>query len=255
MIVAQIKIGFLTIHLYGLIIAVSIYAGYLLAKRRFSAYRIPRKIFDDPILLLPLVLAIVGARLYHVLDYWLVYSQRPIEILYIANGGLVIWGAIAGAVLGFWFVAKVRNLNFLSVLDLTAPSLLLGQAIGRLGNYINQEGFGPPTQIPWRVYISPDHRPIIYQNFTHFHPTFFYEAIADLIFFVIIISLASRFKKRGQVFALYLMLYSIGRFIVEFWRIDTATIGTLKVAHVLSVLIFTIGIFLLVKSRQSQNRK
>ena len=249
----KLKIGFLTIHLYGLIIAVSIYAGYLLAKRRSSLYRIPRKIFDDPILLLPLVLAIVGARLYHVLDYWLVYSQRPIEILYIANGGLGIWGAITGAVLGFWFVAKVRNLNFLSVLDLTAPSLLLGQAIGRLGNYINQEGFGPPTQIPWRVYISPDHRPIIYQNFTHFHPTFFYEAIADLIFFVIIISLASRFKKRGQVFALYLMLYSIGRFIVEFWRIDTATIGTLKVAHVLSVLIFTIGIFLLVKSRQNQN--
>src|SRR3989344_1066842 len=202
MIVAQIKIGFLTIHLYGLIIAVSIYAGYLLAKRRFSAYRIPRKIFDDPILLLPLVLAIVGARLYHVLDYWLVYSQRPIEIFYITSGGLGIWGAIAGAVLGFWFVAKVRNLNFLSTLDLASPSLLLGQAIGRIGNYVNQEGFGPPTSLPWGVYINPDRRPAIYSQYNFFHPTFFYEAFIDLIFFVLILSLASRLKKRGQAFAL-----------------------------------------------------
>ena len=253
MIVAQIKIGFLTIHLYGLIIAASMYAGYLLAKRRSSLYRIPRKIFDDPILLLPLILAIVGARVYHVLDYWSVYSQHPIEILYIANGGLGIWGAIAGAVLGFWFIAKVRSLNFLSVLDLASPSLLLGQAIGRIGNYVNQEGFGPPTSMPWGVYISPDHRPYQFANFNYFHPTFFYEAIADLIFFVIIILLASRFKKRGQVFALYLILYSLGRFIVEFWRIDTATIGTLKVAQVFSILAFGIGIFLLVKSRSSQN--
>src|SRR3990167_1399164 len=96
-----IKIGFLTIHLYGLIIALAIYAGYSLAKKRASVYKIYQKIFEDPLLLLPLALAIIGARTYHVLDYWSLYINNPIEILYIANGGLGIWGAIAGTVLGF----------------------------------------------------------------------------------------------------------------------------------------------------------
>ena len=250
---SQIQIGFINIHLYGLIVALAIYTGYLLAKRRASLYGIKTKIFDDPILLVPLILALVGARLYHVVDYWSYYSQNFIEVLYIANGGLGIAGAIAGAVLGFWFVAKVRSLNFLSVLDLASPSLLLGQAIGRIGNYVNQEGFGPPTDKLWGVYISEDHRPYQFANFNYFHPTFFYEAIADLIFFLVLIFATKRLKIRGQVFALYLIFYAIARFISEFWRIDTATVDTLKVAHVLSVLAFGIGVFLLVKSRQNRN--
>lgn len=251
----QIQIGFLTIHLYGLIIAASIYAGYLLTKKRSSAYRIPQKIFDDPILLLPLILAIVGARLYHVLDYWSIYSNNPVEIFYIANGGLGIWGAIAGLVLGFWFVAKVRNLNFLSVLDLVSPSLLLGQAIGRLGNYVNQEGFGPPTDKLWGIYISPEHRPYQFANLNYFHPTFFYEAALDIIFFVLLLYLSKKLNVKGQLFSMYLILYSIGRFISEFWRIDTATIGTLKVAHVLSVLTFVIGLLLFLRGKNLTNEK
>lgn len=243
----QIQIGFFTFHLYGIIIAIAIYLGYALAKRRAALYKIPKKIFDDPLLLVPLTLAIIGARAYHVLDYWSLYSKRPVEILYIANGGLGILGAIAGAVFGFWLVCKIRKLNFLSVLDLVSPSLLLGQAIGRLGNYVNQEGFGPPTNKLWGVYISPDHRPYQFANFNYFHPTFFYEAVIDLIFFVLILSLASRFKKRGQVFALYLMLYSTGRFAVEFWRIDTWMISGLKIAHLISIVAFLVGAYLLTR--------
>ena len=243
----DIDIGPLTIHLYGLIIAFSIYIGWYLAKKRAQAYKIPLKIFEDPILLIPLFLAIIGARVYHVIDYWNVYRYDPIFILYIANGGLGIWGAILGLIIGFAVISKIKNLDLLSILDLLAPSLILGQAIGRFGNYINQEGFGPPTTKPWGVLIEKSNRPIQYITSTHFHPTFFYEAILNLLFFIIIIKLSSRLKVRGQIFVLYLICYSTSRFITEFWRIDTATIGTIKVSHVLSILIFISGLVLLFK--------
>ncbi len=247
----SINVGPLTIHLYGLIIALAIIAGWYLAQKRAHYYKIPQKIFDDPILLIPLSLSIVGARIYHVIDYWDSYSQNLMSTIYIGNGGLGIWGALAGLVIGLIVVAKVKKLNLLSGLDLVAPSLLLGQAIGRIGNYINQEGFGPPTNLPWGVYISPNRRPLQYVNQSHFHPTFFYEAALDFIFFIILILIAKKLKVRGQISALYLILYSLGRFTVEFWRIDTAVIGQIKVAQALSVLAFMLGLSLLVKLKRS----
>ncbi len=247
----SINIGPLTLHFYGLIIAIAIFVGYQLARSRSTFYKIPQKLFDDPILILPLVLGIVGARLYHVLDYWSYYSQNLTDIVKISSGGLGIFGGLAGIFIGFWIIARVKHLNLLSLLDLAAPSLFLGQAIGRIGNYINQEGFGPPTNLPWGVYIAPENRPAQFISSTHFHPTFFYEAAIDLIFFVILIFLEKRLHKSqlsvvsGQLFAYYLILYSLGRFAVEFWRIDTATIGTIKVAQVLSALTFVAGFWLL----------
>jgi phosphatidylglycerol---prolipoprotein diacylglyceryl transferase len=282
----SINIGPLTVHLYGIIIALAIYLGWLLAKKRAHIYKIPQKIFDDPILLVPLALAIFGARLYHVLDLWDYYLAHPGLIFAIWNGGLGIWGALIGVLLGFWIISKIRKIDLLSILDLSAPSLLLGQAIGRIGNYINQEAFGPPTRAPWGVFISPENRPGEFINSTHFHPTFFYEAIIDAVFFIVLIFVERRIhysssdrvrrgsrevtlkttnnlkgkfstgsnnnKRRlapGQLFALYLILYSLGRFAVEFWRIDTATIGTIKLAHLLSVLTFAAGILLLLSKK------
>jgi|SRR3989344_761454 len=267
MIPKEINLGPLTIHFYGIIIALAIYAGYILAKNRARLYKqslrssparrgaglkISPKFFDDPLLILPLVLSIIGARLYHVFDYWTIYNQNPISILFIQNGGLGIWGAIAGLMLGFYIFARVKKLNFLVVLDIVAPSLLLGQSLGRIGNYINQEGFGPPTDLPWGVYINSENRPPQYLNRSHFHPTFFYEAILDGIFFVILLYLAQKLKIRGQVFALYLILYSVGRFIVEFWRIDTATIGPIKIAQVLAVVAIFVGMVLFVKTLKTR---
>lgn len=262
MIPAQIAIGPVEFHLYGAIIAIAILTGWYLAKRRANLYQIPQKIFDDWILLIPMVLALIGARIYHVVDYWRIYSQIPISILYVWGGGLGIWGGIAGAVLGLWIAANIKKLNVLSVLDLAAPSILLGQAIGRIGNYINQEGFGPPTNLPWGVYISPDKRPDQYVNFSHFHPTFFYEAVINIIFFVLLIYLERKFVSnvkglprtesvlvRGQVFSLYLIFYSVSRFISEFWRIDTATVNALKIAHVISLIVFIAGIILFISLR------
>lgn len=240
----QIHIGPLTFHLYGLIIAVAIAVGYYLAKERAKLYRIDLKLFDNPILILPLILAIIGARAYHVLDYWRLYQNNPISIFYISQGGLGVWGALIGAFVGFFIVAKVKKLSLLPVLDLVSPSVILGQSIGRIGNFINQEGFGPPTDKPWGVYINTQNRPAQFSTSNHFHPTFFYEAILDFIFFVVLITFAKKVKKEGQVFALYLIFYSISRFIAESWRIDTWTIGVVKIAHAISLFVFIIGLLL-----------
>lgn len=254
MISNQINIGPLTFHLYGLIIAAAIYLGYILAKSR-AHHTIPKRIFDDPILVIPLVLAIIGARAYHVLDYWRLYQNNPISIFYISQGGLGIWGALIGAFVGFFIVAKVKKLSLLPVLDLVSPSVILGQAIGRIGNFVNQEGFGPPTDKPWGVYIELQNRPVQFSTSTHFHPTFFYEAILDAVIFIVLIKFANKTKIPGQVFALYLILYSTGRFIAEFWRIDTATVGTIKVAQLLSAITFMIGVFIFLHSKNLTNKK
>lgn len=252
----SVEIGPLTIHLYGVIIAIAIFVGWYIAKKRAAIYKIPRSLFDDPILLLPLVLALIGARAYHVADYWDYYIASPLSIINIMAGGLGIWGSLIGIFLGFWLVAKVKSINFLRLLDLASPSLLLGQAIGRIGNWINQEAFGPPTNLPWGVFISPENRPPQFRFSTHFQPTFFYEAIIDAIFFAILIFLSKRSVVSGQlsvvkgrIFAFYLILYATGRFVVEFWRIDTATIGTFKVAHLMSLAAFLFGIWLLVHQK------
>src|SRR3989304_8550857 len=244
MILRQISIGPLTIHVYGLVIAIAIFLGWVLAKKRAVIYAIPRKLFDDPILIIPLILAIATARVYHVVDYWDYYSNNLIRIFAIGNGGLGILGALAGMVLGFWIIARVTKVNFLSILDLAAPSILLGQAVGRFANFINQEGFGPPTGKPWGIFIDQAHRPAEYINSARFHPTFFYEAAINFITFIFLLFLSKKLKLPGQVFGLYLILYAVGRFAVEFWRIDTWMIGEVKVAHVVAILAFLIGIWL-----------
>lgn len=248
----QIRIGPVNLHLYGLIIALAVYIGYLIAQKRAHIYKINPKIFDDPLMLAPFILSIAGARLYHVIDYWAKYNKDPESIFFVQNGGLGIFGALFGAIAGFYLLAKIKKAIFFNILDLVSPSFLLAQAIGRFGNYINQEGFGPPTSLPWGVYIAQQNRPFQFQTFSHFHPTFFYEAIIDFIFFLILLYLSSKLKIRGQVFALYLILYSLGRFIVEFWRIDTATIGTIKVAHVLTAATFCFGALFFLKARHNK---
>ena len=279
MIPRSIEIGPLSFHLYGLIIAFAIFCGWYLAKNRAKIYKIPQKIFDDPILLIPLVLSIVGARLYHVLDLWSYYGRNLVKIVEIQNGGLGIWGGILGMLLGFLIVAKVKKLDFLKSLDLAAPSIILGQSIGRFGNFINQEGFGPPTNLPWGVFIDPQNRPTQHLLNTRFHPTFFYEAALNFLFFLILLflslprqpkagpplaekressigfSIKSRMtlKRPGQVFALYLVFYSVVRFITEFWRIDTATIGQLKIAHLISICIFILGIWLFFLKKRAKS--
>lgn len=230
----EINIGPFTVHTYGLIIAFSILIGWYLAKRRAHLHKISPKIFDSYTLFIPLVLGVIGGRLYHVADKWQFYAQNQELIARVDLGGLGIFGALAGIILGFYIIARLKKVNLLNLLDLISPSLLLAQAIGRIGNYVNQEGFGPPTDLPWGVTI----------NGIRVHPTFFYEAIMDGIFFIFLLVFAKRLKTPGQLFGLYLILYSLGRFTVEFWRIDTATVGEFKIAQIMSVFTFALGVYL-----------
>ncbi|MDO8487387.1 MAG: prolipoprotein diacylglyceryl transferase [Candidatus Curtissbacteria bacterium] len=250
MIPNSFPIGPLTIHIYGLIIAIAILLGWTIAKKRALSYKIKADLFDDPLLLLPFIFGIVGGRLYHVIDKWDFYSQNPNQIFAITNGGLGIFGALAGVFIGFWFVAKIKKVDFLKLLDLISPALILGQAIGRIGNFINQEGFGPPTNLPWGVAIDPAHRPGQYLFSTHFHPTFFYEAILEVLAFIVLIKMSSKLKLPGQTFGLYLVLYALSRAVAEYWRIDTAKIGEIKVAYILAFLSLIFGIYL-VKRREN----
>lgn len=251
MIPPKISIGPLTVHFYGVIIAAAIYSGWLLARKRAILYKIPQKYFDDPILFIPLILGLVFARAYHVIDHFSYYLQNPLQIFNLAGGGIGIFGGILGVFTGFAIVAKIRKLGTLAVFDLVAPSLLLGQVIGRIGNWINQEGFGPPTNLPWGVYISPENRPAQYFSFNRFHPTFFYEAAIDLFFLVVLLKLSTRAKKHGQTFGLYLILYGLGRIFAEFFRIDTFVISQVKVAYILSAVAISAGLILL-KSKKNQ---
>lgn len=247
-----IELGPFTIHIYGLIIAVAVISGHFVAKKRAYLYKINKQIFDDWVLAIPLITSLVGARLYHVWDYWSVYSKNPQDIIKIQNGGLGILGAIIGGILGIYYVCKTKKINFFRALDLAAPSLALGQAIGRFGNWVNQEGFGPPANLPWKVYINLQNRPPIFIANSYFHPTFFYESALDLLIFTILVFKAKKFNRRGQIFALYLIFYSIVRFFLEFVRIDTWTVGTIKIAQVLSLIGFVLGVFILVKNPKKQ---
>ncbi len=250
MIKPYLELGPLKLHYYGLIIAAAIYIGLKLAQKRSAFYKIPAKLFDDLVIFTPLFLALIGGRAYHVLDKWSVYSQNPASIFYVSNGGLGIWGGLAGLIVGAYLVSKLKKINFLSFMDVISPSVLLAQALGRIGNFINQEGFGPPTQKPWGVYIDEIHRPIQYAASKFFHPTFFYEAIINLVFFIILVKITKQAKKPGQMFGFYLISYSVGRFIVEFWRMDTWQIGEFKIAQVLSVIAFTSGVYLVLSVKK-----
>lgn len=244
MIPNSFSIGPLTFHIYGLIISSAVVIGWHLAKKRANFYKIKPALLDHPLMLLSLILGVVGGRIYHVLDKWGYYKSNPDQIIQVSGGGLGIFGALIGIFAGLWIFARIKKVKLLSLLDLLAPSIILGQAIGRIGNYINQEGFGPPTSLPWGVYIDPAHRPEQYMFFTHFHPTFFYEAVLNLVAFYILLKLSSKLAKPGQILGLYLVLYGIIRFIVEFWRIDTAIVDEIKAAHILSLISTLSGIFL-----------
>ena len=170
---------------------------------------------------------IVGGRLYHVItDHQLYFSPGGSGIagaLKIWDGGLGIWGAVALGALGAWIGARRQGVALMLVADAIAPGIALAQAIGRLGNYFNQELFGEPTSLPWGLEIDPAHRPPGFEQYSTFQPTFLYEALWMVGVALILIWADKRFTLgHGQVFALYVVLYCLGRVWIEMLRIDTA---------------------------------
>ena len=250
--------GPFALRYYGLCIALGIAAGTWLTSRELA-----RKGYDPALALDALFfvvpLGFIGARAYHVATDYDLYAGDPFPgVFAVWNGGLGIYGAVIGGFIGVLIFARVRGISPLVFADAAAPGLILAQAIGRWGNYFNQELFGRPSNLPWAIEIAPDNRPAAFADATSFHPTFLYESIWDVLVCLALLWVARRFADRlkdGDILLLYVSLYSVGRFFVEALRVDPAFLignvrGNLFVASVLA-LTFALIFFL----RHSAPRK
>lgn len=247
------SLGPLTIYWYSVFILFGIIAGYYLARPAGRRAGIMPETLQLSIFF-GVIPGLVGARLYHVVDQWAAYADAPLDALAIWNGGLAIFGGLAAGALGLWCFAKIRRIPFLVLADTWAPSVLLAQALGRFGNWTNQEAYGPPTDLPWGIYIDPYHRPLG-SDATRYHPTFFYEAAFDALGVVVLVLLRKRLTKPGAVLGAYLAWYGVGRFLVEFLRTDTATVGTLKLGHVIALALVGIGVYLIRRPQAGSHRR
>ena len=241
------ELGPLTIRWYGLLIASAILIGVNLSQSLAKRRGLDPEIVGD--LAIWLVLgAIPMARLYYVLFQWQTYAAHPEQIIAIWRGGIAIHGAILGGLLAGLIFARVQKVSFWQLMDLVAPSLILGQAIGRWGNFFNSEAFGAPTDLPWKLYIPPEARPGGYQNFEYFHPTFLYESLWNLMVFGLLLVLFFRslkgqpVLKPGTLFLVYFASYSAGRIWIEGLRTDSLMLGPLQIAQVVSALGMILGI-------------
>jgi phosphatidylglycerol---prolipoprotein diacylglyceryl transferase len=210
---------------YGLCIALGIIAATWLTGRELE-----RKGYDPALALDSLFfvvpLGFIGARIYHVITDYDLYADDPIPgVFAVWNGGLGIYGAVAGGFLGLVLFGWYRGVSPLVLADAAAPGLILAQAIGRWGNYFNQELFGRPSDLPWAIRIAPENRPAQFADTEAFHPTFLYESIWNLLVCFVLLWVARRFADRlrdGDLVLLYVSLYSVGRFFVETLRVDPA---------------------------------
>lgn len=251
-----IEIGPITIRYYGLMYAVAILVGLALIRRDVRRRGLP--ITDDDVVnfvLIAVASGILGARAYYVAFNWNFYGQYWKEIPAIWHGGLAIHGGIAGGVLAGWWFVRRHNLPFLVMADVAAPSLILGQAFGRFGNFMNGDAHGVPTSMPWGVVFPP--YSIAGQEFPNIpiHPTMLYEMTFNLMIFIVLFRSRLRPAKDGFIFCLYLVLYSAGRFVVSFLRADSLMLGSFRAAHVVSLLLIALAGGYIVKEQLWQSRR
>lgn len=241
------RIGPITIRWYGLLIASAVLIGVSLSQYLAKRRNVNPDLLSDLSIWL-VIGAIPAARLYYVLFQWPEYSQHPERIIAIWQGGIAIHGAILGGLAAALIFAKLKQVSFWQLADLVAPSLILGQAIGRWGNFFNSEAFGRPTNLPWKLYIPEDRRPPELANFEYFHPTFLYESLWDLMVFALLITLFFRGLqgkprlKIGTLFLTYLTAYSLGRLWIEGFRTDSLMLGPLRIAQVVSLIGILLGL-------------
>ncbi len=241
------NIGPIPIRAYALCIVLGVVAAVWIGERRWRARGgEPGAITDLAVWAVPF--GLVGGRLYHVITDWQIYfgseaPKRPIDALFIWEGGLGIWGAIALGGLGVWIACRRRGISFSAVADTVAPGIAVAQAIGRLGNYFNQELFGGPTDLPWGLQIDPG-RPGTVPGVDTYHPTFLYELLWNLALAGLLVLAGRRFTLRhGRLFALYVAGYTLGRFWIEGLRVDPAhEILGLRLNQWTSVVIFVAAI-------------
>ena len=255
-------LGPVPIRGYALCIILGIVVAIWIAERRWAARGgRPGEISDLAVWGVPF--GLVGGRLYHVATDHALYfgpGKHPIDALYVWRGGLGIWGAIALGAVGVAIGAHRKGIRLLPVLDVMAPTVLVAQALGRWGNWFNQELFGKPTTLPWGLEISRDNRPPGYEQYATFHPTFLYECLWDLGAFGFVIWADRRFRLgHGRVVALYVMAYTAGRGWIEMLRIDDVElkdVGGLRFNVWTSIVLFVAAaIYFVVSSRLRPGRE
>jgi phosphatidylglycerol:prolipoprotein diacylglycerol transferase len=249
------RLGPLAVRWYGLLIATGVLLGTTLAHREAVRRRLDPDVLINGIVVMVLG-SLVGARAYYVLFNWDYYSTHPSRIVAIWEGGLAIHGGlIAGAIILYLFCRR-SHFSLPVTTDICVPGVILGQAIGRWGNFFNQEAFGYPTDLPWKLYIAPAHRPPQFAGYEYFHPTFLYESLWDLLVFCILwFVLRKRLETRpGALTLCYLGLYSIGRFFTEGLRTDSLMLGDIRVAQLVSVILVVVaalGLWLMLRKRKA----
>lgn len=241
------QLGPLTVRWYGLLIASAVVIGVTLSQYLAKRRHLNPELIGDLAIWLVLA-AIPCARIYYVLFQWPQYAQHPADIVAIWKGGIAIHGAILGGSAAALIFARLQKISFWQLADLVAPSLILGQAIGRWGNFFNSEAFGAPTDLPWKLFIPKNMRPEGYENFEYFHPTFLYESLWNLTVFGLLITLFFRDLKgkprlkAGTLFLTYMAAYSSGRFWIEGLRTDSLMLGPLRMAQMVSLTGIILGL-------------
>jgi len=258
-----ISFGFINIYWYGLFIILGALLAILVTLKLASLYKIKKEIIIDLTFWL-IIGGLIGARLYYIFLESAYYLARPVDIFKIWQGGLAIHGAIFAGLIMAWLFAKKYKLNFFLLTSLLAPGLILAQAIGRWGNYFNQELFGLPTSLSWGIPIEPANRVLEYVNSQYFHPAFLYESLGNLLIFIGLILFHYYIIKNKKfinsvyclLFAVYLVLYSVLRFFMEFIRIDKAPeLLGLRWPQIISLAIILIILVLLPKYKKDVSLK
>lgn len=233
-----LQIGPIVIYWYGFLIVIGILVATWIAgiQARHNGDN-PEHVWNA--LILCLLLGVIGARLYHVVSAWQYYLAHPNEIFGFQMAGFGIYGAVAGGALGLWIYTRRHQLSFWRWADYVAPGMAIAQAIGRWGNFFNQELYGYPTTLPWGIYIAPENRLPGFEQYERFHPTFLYESLWDLLTFAVLIIVSRKMKKwlrTGDLFLLYGVLYPLGRFFVEFQRPDAWKIAGMPTAQWIAIV-------------------
>jgi phosphatidylglycerol:prolipoprotein diacylglycerol transferase len=253
-----IHFGEYVLRFYALIIVAGAFlGGYVASLEARRRGENPEFVWDA--LMWALIGGIIGARLWHVFTpppsmvqagrdtAW--YLQNPVEILMVWNGGLGIPGAVAGGMLALYLYTRRYKLNFLKFADIAAPGLALGQAIGRWGNFVNQELYGAPTTLPWAISIDPLYRvPGFTDPALKFHPTFLYESLGNFLILVALLYIARRYAARlkdGDLFLVYLMLYPTLRFLLEFLRLDSSEVFNVNANQTLMLVLVLVSAYVL----------
>jgi phosphatidylglycerol:prolipoprotein diacylglycerol transferase len=247
------NIGPLPIRFYGIILMLGALAAAWLAEREAKRRGYDGELVWDGLVWV-LIGGIIGARLWHIFTpppsmvaqgiTTKFYLTHPLDALAIWNGGLGIPGAVIGGLVALYIFSRRRQLNFAVWADITAPALALGQAIGRWGNFVNQELYGKPTNLPWAIRIDPAHRLPGYENIAYYHPVFLYESLWNLANMGLLLWLGRRHQDRlksGDLFLIYLIVYPLGRFFLEFLRLDSSQVAGLNANQTLMLIVMVLS--------------